>query len=114
MSGTTFRQLAIASVASAMLAISLPSAASAQTAAPPQWLRFNVETVKPDMVQEYEGYKKQLAAAYKKAGQPLYAVLSSYSGNRNEYTTVTFVMKFGDLDSPSPLRKALGEEAFTN
>ena len=66
------------------------------------------------MVQEYEGYKKQLAAAYKKAGLPIYAVLSNYSGNRNEYTTVTFVMKFGDLDSPSPLVKALGDEAFTN
>jgi hypothetical protein len=61
-----------------------------------------------------EERKKQLAAAYKKAGQPVYAVLSSYSGNRNEYTTVTFVMKFGDLDNPSPIQKALGDEAFTN
>lgn len=114
MSGTSFRQFATASLASAILALSLPVNASAQAAAAPQWLRFNVETVKPDMVQEYEGYKKQLAAAYKKAGLPIYAVLSSYSGNRNEYTTVTFVMKFGDLDSPSPLIKALGQEAFTN
>ena len=50
---------------------------------------------------------------YKKAGLPIYAVLSNYSGNRFEYTTVTFVMKFADLDNPSPIRKALGEEAFT-
>jgi hypothetical protein len=115
MSRISFRQLANASIASVILAFSLPVIAAAQTAAPaPQWLRFNVETVKPDMVQEYEGYKKQLAAAYKKAGLPLYAVLSSYTGNRNEYTTVTFVMKFGDLDSPSPLIKALGDEAFAN
>ena len=111
---TTFRRFATASLAAGILAISLPVNASAQTAAAPQWLRFVVETVKPDMVPEYEGYKKQLAAAYKKAGQPIYAVLSSYSGNRNEYTTVTFVMKFSDLDSPSPIRKALGDEAFTN
>ena len=111
---TTFRRFATASLAAGILAISLPVNASAQTAAAPQWLRFVVETVKPDMVPEYEGYKKQLAAAYKKAGQPIYAVLSSYSGNRNEYTTVTFVMKFGDLDSPSPIQKALGNEAFAN
>jgi hypothetical protein len=114
MFSTTLRQFGTASLASALLVISPPANASAQTAAAPQWLRFNVETVKPDMVQEYEGYKKQLAAAYKKAGQPVYAVLSSYSGNRNEYTTVTFVMKFGDLDNPSPIQKALGDEAFTN
>jgi hypothetical protein len=116
MSRITFRQFATASLASAILVISLSVNASAQPTPPPapQWLRFNVETVKPDMVQEYEGYKKQLAAAYKKAGLPVYAVLASYSGNRNEYTTVTFVMKFGDLDGPNPIQKALGDEAFAN
>jgi hypothetical protein len=110
---TSLRQLAGACVASAILAIGLPALSSAQTPPSPQWLRFTVETVKPDMVQEFEGYKKQFAAAYKKAGLPVYAVLSNYSGNRFEYTTVTFVMKFADLDNPSPIRKALGDEAFT-
>jgi hypothetical protein len=109
---TSLRQLAGAGLASAILAIGLPALSSAQTPPAPQWLRFTVETVKPDMVQEFEGYKKELAAAYKKAGLPIYAVLSNYSGNRFEYTTVTFVMKFADLDNPSPIRKALGEEAF--
>lgn len=66
------------------------------------------------MVQEFEGYKKQIAAAYKKAGLPVYAVLRNYSGNRFEYTTATFVMKFGELDSPPPIRKTLGDEAFAN
>ena len=114
MSRTTFRQLATASVATAMLVLSLPVNASAQAPPAPQWTRVSVEIVKPDMVPEFEGYKKQLAAAYKKAGLPVYAVLSNYSGNRNEYTTVTFVMKFGDLDAPSPIQKALGDEAFNN
>lgn len=114
MKQTPLRRLAKTSLVSAILAIGLPALSSAQTAPAPQWLRFSVETVKPDMVQEFEGYKKQLAAAYKKAGLPVYAVLQNYSGNRNEYTTVTFVMKFGDLDSPSPIRKALGDEAFNN
>ena len=103
------------SLASALLAIALPALASAQTPPPaPAWIRFSVEVVKPDMVQEFEGYKKQLAAAYKKAGLPVYAVLQNFSGNRNEYTTITYVMKFGDMDNPSPIRKALGDEAFNN
>ena len=114
MPGTSFRQFATASLASAILAIGLPAIASAQTAPAPQWLRFTVDTVKPDMVQEYEGYKKQLAAAYKKAGQPIYAVLTNFAGNRNEYTTVVFVAKFGDMDGPNPIAKAIGEEAFAN
>ena len=114
MQTTSLRQSAKTILASAILAIGLPVISSAQTAPAPQWLRFQVETVKPDMVQEYEGYKKQLAAAYKKAGLPVYAVLSNFSGNRFEYTTVTFVMKFGDLDSPSPIQKVLGDEAFAN
>ena len=114
MSRTTIRQVVMGGLASALLALTIPSSAGAQTPPAPQWLRFTVETVKPDMVQEYEGYKKQLAAAYKKAGQPVYAVLQNYAGNRNEYTTVTFVMKFGDLDSPNVIRKALGDEAFNN
>lgn len=114
MSRTSFGRLATASLATLAFGISLPVQVSAQEAAAPQWVRFTVETVKPDMVQEYEGYKKQLAAAYKKAGLPVYAVLRNYSGNRFEYTTATFVMKFGDLDGPSPILKALGEEAFNN
>ena|SRR5579872_1779577 len=80
----------------------------------PSWVRFASSVVKPEMTQEYEGYVKQLAAAYKKAGQPVYAVFSNFAGNRFEYTSVTFVMKFGDMDGPNPIQKALGEEAFAN
>jgi len=101
------------SIAWAIIAIALPAIGSGQSAAP-TWIRFTASSVKPDMVQEYEGYVKQMAAAYKKAGQPVYAVLSNFSGNRFEYTTVTFVMKFGDMDGPNPIQKALGEEAYAN
>lgn len=110
----TFKQLVAASLAALILGIGLPALASAQGAAAPQWLRFSTEIVKPEMVEEYEAYKKQLAAAFKKAGQPVYVVFRNYSGNRFEYTTVTYVAKFGDLDNPSPIRDALGAEAFTN
>ena len=115
MPSTLFHRLGTAGLASAILVVGLPPIASAQTAAAaPQWVRFTVETVRPDMVQEYDGYKKQMAAAYKKAGQPVYAVLTNFAGNRNEYTTVTFVAKFGDMDGPNPIAKAIGEEAFSN
>jgi hypothetical protein len=114
MAKVTLRQLVAASLAALILSLGLPALASAQGAAAPQWLRFATEIVKPDMVEEYEAYKKQLAAAFKKAGQPVYVVFRNYSGNRFEYTTVTYVMKFGDLDNPSPIRDALGAEAFTN
>jgi hypothetical protein len=66
------------------------------------------------MVQEYEGYVKQMAAAHKKAGQPIYAVLSNFSGNRFEYTNVTYVMKFGDMGGTDPIRTALGDDAYLN
>lgn len=102
-----------ASIALALLALALPVIGSAQPAAP-TWIRFQATTIKPEMTQEYEGYLKQMAAAYKKAGQPAFVVFSNFSGNQNEYTTVTFVMKFGDMDGLNPVRKALGDEAYGN
>ncbi|HVO98372.1 MAG TPA: hypothetical protein VMT15_09915 [Bryobacteraceae bacterium] len=113
MTRTLLRPFAQASIASAILAFALPAIGFAQTPAP-TWIRFTASTIKPEMTQEYEGYLKQMAAAYKKAGQPMYAVLSNFAGNRFEYTTVTFVMKFGDMDGPNPVQKAMGDEAFAN
>ena len=110
---TRLRSFVRAGIASAILAIVLPVIGSAQGAAP-TWIRFTASTVRPEMTQEYEGYLKQMAAAYKKAGQPVYAVLTNFAGNRYEYTNVTFVMKFGDMDGPNPIQKALGEQAFAN
>jgi hypothetical protein len=113
MNRTLLRPFVHASIASAMIAIALPAVCVAQPAAP-TWIRFTASVVKPDMTQEYESYLKQMSAAYKKAAQPAYAVFSNFSGNRYEYTTVTFVMKFGDMDGPNPVQKALGEEAYAN
>jgi len=113
MNRMTLRLLAQASIASVIVAIALPSIGSAQTAAP-TWIRFTASTVKPEMTQEYEGYLKQMAAAFKKAGQPVYAVYTNFAGNRFEYTNVTFVMKFGDMDAANPIQNALGEEAYAN
>ena len=113
MNRTMLRPYAQRSIAWAIIAIALPAIGSGQTATP-IWIRFTASTVKPEMAQEYEGYLKQMAAAYKKAGQPAYVVLTNFAGNRFEYTTVTFVMKFGDMDGPNPIQKALGEESYSN
>src|SRR5258706_4556531 len=110
MNRSMLRSFAQATFVAAMIAIALPAISSAQTAAP-TWIRFTASTIKPEMTQEYEGYLKQMAAAYKKAGQPIFAVLSNVAGNRYEYTTLPFVMKFGDIDGPNPIQTPLGEKA---
>ena len=98
-------------VAAVMLVLALPGISSAQNN--PTWLRFSVYTVRPEATQEFEGYIKQIAEAYKKAGQ-LYGVLQNFSGTTTEYTTVTLVMKFADLEGPLPAQKLLGDEGFRN
>src|SRR5215831_12294089 len=100
------QQLRFASgiVAAVMLVLALPGVSSAQNN--PTWLRFSVYTVKPEATQEFEGYLKQIAGTYKKAGQ-LFVVLQNFSGTASEYTTVTMVMKFADLEGALPAQKQL-------
>jgi hypothetical protein len=100
-------------VAAGLLVLARPGVSTAQNNSTPTWVRFSVYSVKPDATQEFEGYLKQIAAAYKKAGQ-LYAVLQNFSGLQTEYTTVTYVMKFGDLESSGAVQKQLGDEGFRN
>jgi hypothetical protein len=64
------------------------------------------------MRQEFEGYLRQLMAAYKKAGTPSFLTLETFAGDTTEYTTVVPVMKFGDLDGPSVVIKVLGEAGW--
>jgi hypothetical protein len=106
------RQFVKTGVALAILAIATPALSQAQDN--PAWLRFTVNQVKPEMVQEMEGYFKQLAGGSKKAGLPFYVVYQNFAGNLYEYTTVTPVMKFGDMDNPSPFIKVMGEEGWSN
>jgi hypothetical protein len=97
----------------ALLFIGIPAVCSAQNKGP-TWIRFQTNRVKPEMLAEYEGYAKQVAAAYKKAGVPFFVVYQNYSGDLTEYTTVLPLMKFGEMDGPNPLAKVLGEEGFAN
>ncbi|HME11138.1 MAG TPA: hypothetical protein VKG25_29045 [Bryobacteraceae bacterium] len=99
------RLLAGAALASALFALPL----SAQS-----WIRVTTSGVKPENIQEYEGYVKQISAGYKKAGIPFNIVYQVLGGNLLEYTSVSPVAKFADLEGPNPLAKAMGAEAFGN
>jgi hypothetical protein len=98
-------------VAAVLLVLALPGISPAQNNPNPTWIRFSVYDVKPEATQEFEGYITQIAGAYKKANQ-LFAVLQNFSGLQTEYTTVTMVMKFADLEGPLTAQKVLGDEGF--
>ena len=106
------RKLLKAGVLPAALVI-LSTSCFAQTKGP-TWLRFQTTKIKPDMRQEFEGYLKQVPAAYKKAGAQFFIVLVNAAGDMNEYTSVTPIAKFAEMDGPSPLIKNFGEEGAAN
>jgi hypothetical protein len=78
----------------------------------PRWTDSTTTKVKPEMRREFEGYLKQLIAAYKKAGTLWFLTLETFAGDTTEYKTVVPIMKFGDLDSPSVVIKVLGEAVW--
>jgi hypothetical protein len=107
------RNLIKSGIAAAVLVVSIPTLCSAQSNGP-TWLRFQTTRVRPEMRLEYEGYMKQIAASYKKASVPLFVTYQNVAGDMTEYTSVLALMKFGEMDGPSPLIKTLGEEALGN
>ena len=100
-------------IAAAVLAASIPTLCIAQ-ANGPTWLRFQTTRVRPEMRQEFEGYMKQIVAGYKKSSTPFFITYQNVAGDMTEYTSVMPLMKFAEMDGPSPLIKTLGEEAFGN
>lgn len=80
----------------------------------PSWLSFLTTRIKPDMRQEYEGYMKEISAAYKKGGAPFRAVTQNAFGDLNEYTSVTQLQNLASLEQPSLLVKALGEDNWAH
>jgi len=113
MTTTYARNLIKSGIATAVLAVTIPTVCTAQATAP-TWLRFQTTRVRPEMRQDYEGYMKQIAAAYKKASVPFFVTYQNVAGDMTEYTSVLPLMKFAEMDSPPPLIKTLGEEAFGN
>jgi len=80
----------------------------------PTWLSFMTTKIKPDMRQEYEGYMKEISAAYKKGGAPFRVVTQNAFGDLNEYTSVTQISDFASMEQPSLLVKVLGEENWAH
>jgi hypothetical protein len=113
MTTTYFRNLIKSGIATALLVVTIPAVCTAQ-ANGPTWIRFQTTRVRPEMRQEYEGYMKQIAAAFKKTSVPFFITYQNVAGDMTEYTSVMPLMKFAEMDSPSPLIKTLGEEAFGN
>jgi hypothetical protein len=101
-------------LASVVLVTGFSTVCLAQTDAQPGWTGSTTTRVKPEMRQEFEASLKQIMAAYKKAGIPWFLTLQNFAGDTTEYTTVVPVMKFGDLDGPPVVVKALGEQGWGN
>jgi hypothetical protein len=78
----------------------------------PAWVITTTTKVKPHMRGQFEGYLKQVIAAYKKSGTPWFLTLETFAGDTTEYTTVVPVMKFGDLDGPSVPAAVQGETGW--
>jgi hypothetical protein len=113
MTTTYARNFIKSGIATAVLAVSIPTVCMAQ-ANGPTWLRFQTTRVKPEMRQEYEGYMKQIAAAYKKTSVPFFITYQNVAGDMTEYTSVLPIMKFAEMDNPGPLLKVVGEDALAN
>ncbi len=92
-----------------VLVASFSGVCFAQSDVQPRWTDSTTTKVKPEMRQKFQGYLKQLMAAYEKAGTPWFLTLENFAGDTTEYTTIVPVVKFGDLDGPSVVVKVLGE-----
>lgn len=93
-------------------ALSVPS--FAQSEPQPTWISTTITRVKPEMRVRFEGYLKQVMAAYKKGGTPWFLTLQTFAGDTTEYTTIVPVMKFADLDGDSGPSEVLGDKGWEN
>jgi hypothetical protein len=96
----------------AVIAAAFSVASLAQNSAQPAWISTTTTKVRPEMRAQFEGYLKQVMAAYKKGGTPWFLTLQTFAGDTTEYTTVVPVMKFADLDGPSVPAGVLGQKGW--
>ena len=95
-----------------LLALLVTSLCWAQSAPESQWLLIRIEKVKAGMNADYEGFQKEISAAYKKAGVPWRVVNQIRFGELRTYMSVVPLEKMADLDGPGPVEKALGKDAM--
>jgi hypothetical protein len=96
----------------AVIAAAFSIASLAQSSAQPAWTSTTTTKVKPEMRAQFEGYLKQVMAAYKKGGTPWFLTLQTFAGDTTEYTTIVPVMKFADLDGPPVPAGVLGQKGW--
>jgi hypothetical protein len=68
--------------------------------------------IKPEMRADFEALQKEISDAYKKAGVPSRIVFQNVLGDLTDYTVVSPIPGFAELDKPSPVQRALGEETY--
>ena len=92
--------------------LSLAPPSSNTTATPPAYLRMLRTRVRQGKAEEYATLiKSVLLPAYKKAGVTNFRVRQvAWGGNTNDFTSTTGFEKWAEIDEPSILVKALGEE----
>lgn len=80
-----------------------------------EWMSVSIVRVKPDMVTEWQDLQKNVVIpALKKAGLKERGIFeTAIFGESFEYVILTPITSMSQYDEPmSPLRKALGEDAF--
>ena len=97
------------STAITALTFAMPSISMGQAQSSPQWSVITTTQIKPEFRQEYEAIQKEITAAYKKAGAPSRLVVQTIIGDLDEYVSIAPLGKFGEMDGPSILAKALGD-----
>jgi len=99
-------------LAAVIIAVAFSTGSLAQSSEQPGWINITTTKVKPEMRAQFEGYLKQVMAAYKKGGTPWLFTLETIAGDTTEYTTLVPVMKFADLDEPPAPAGVLGQERW--
>lgn len=103
-------------VGSLTLGLVVSSLCLAQSRQAPASSRFTVTytQVKPEMAEEYIALQKnEVTPAYKKAGVKSRNLMRTRLGNTYEFVSVRPLDSYAELDGPSPLVKALGQEGST-
>src|SRR6266849_1346072 len=73
------RSLLSATVLVASFSASFSSVCFAQSDIQPRWTDSTTTKVKPEMRRKFQGYLKQLMAAYEKAGTPWFLTLENFA-----------------------------------
>ena len=90
----------------------IPELAIGAGGQPPKMLRTVTWRVRPGMGNQFIEHRKEVVAAYKKAGIPAYGVHRvRYGGSRRTFVSWTPLDKMAELDGPGWSSKSMSEDA---